>query len=214
MATTNFVDNTTVINAAWCNDVDAVVWGVFNGATTVTAAKTALNYGSLADLSTVNDSNWSGTDLAVANGGTGASTANAARTNLGVAIGTDVQAYDANTAKLNVAQAWTAAQRVSMSALTSGTTVTPDFALSNNFTLTLATNATLANPTNLVAGQSGSIVITQDATGSRTLGYGTYWKFSGGVAPLLTTTASAVDRLDYLVVSTTEIHAVLTVDIK
>jgi hypothetical protein len=94
--------------------------------------------------------------------------------------------------------------------LTDGTTITPDFSASNNFTVTLGGNRTLANPTNLVAGQSGSIFVVQDATGSRTLAYGAYFKFSGGVTPVLTTTANAVDSIDYIVRSSTNIHAVFT----
>jgi hypothetical protein len=125
-------------------------------------------------------------------------------------VGSTVQAYDADTAKTDVAQSFTAAQRGAISALTDGATITPDFAVANNFSVTLGGNRTLANPSNLTAGQSGSIFITQDGTGSRTLAYGSFYDFIGGTAPTLTTTAGATDRIDYVVRTTGSIHCVFT----
>ena len=125
-------------------------------------------------------------------------------------IGSTIQAYDADTAKTDTAQTFTAAQRGTIGTLTDGATITPDFATANNFTVTLAGNRTIANPTNITAGQSGSIFIVQDGTGSRTAAWGSYWDFAGGTAPTLTTTAAAVDRVDYVVRSSTSIHTVFT----
>lgn len=117
---------------------------------------------------------------------------------------------DATTtmAGLAVAQTFTKAQRGTITTLTDGATITPDFSASNNFSVTLGGNRTLANPSNIVAGQSGVIFISQDGTGSRTLSYGSYWDFPGGTAPTLTTTASAVDLIAYVVRTTTSIQAV------
>jgi hypothetical protein len=117
-------------------------------------------------------------------------------------------------AALAVAQSFTAAQRGTITALTDGATITPDFAAANNFSVTLGGNRTLANPTNLTAGQSGVITITQDGTGSRTLAFGSNWKFATGVAPTLTTTAAAVDVLAYYVESASRITARLIGDVK
>ena len=108
------------------------------------------------------------------------------------------------------ANTWTAGQRGEITALTSATSVTIDMANSNNFSCTMAHNIVFANPSNIVAGQSGSIFLTQDGTGSRTGSWGTYWDFIGGTAPTLTTTAAGVDRIDYVVLDSTNIQAVAT----
>jgi len=117
-------------------------------------------------------------------------------------------------AGIDVVQSYSKAQRGTVVALTDGATITADLAAGNNFSVTLAGNRTLANPSNVTAGQTGSIAITQDATGSRTLAYGTYWDFSGGTAPTLTTTANATDVLAYYVISATSIAATLITDVK
>ena len=116
-------------------------------------------------------------------------------------------------ALLSLAQSYTAAQRGTISALTDGATITADFAVANNFSVTLGGNRTLANPSNQTAGQSGCIWITQDGTGSRTLAYGSQWDFTSGTAPTLSTTAAAVDCLVYAVQSSTKITATLVTNL-
>jgi len=131
--------------------------------------------------------------------------------NITSAIGTTIQAYDADTAKTDTAQTFTSAQRGDIEAFTvNGASITPYFESANNYAITLTVNSTMNNGQNITAGQSGSIFITQDGTGSRTLAWGSYWKFAGGTAPTLTTTAGAVDRVDYVIESATSIHAVFT----
>jgi hypothetical protein len=116
----------------------------------------------------------------------------------------------ADNAVTGAAQTFTAAQRGAITTLTPGATVTPNFAASNNFSLTLGQTTTIANPTNLVAGQSGSIFLVQGGS-AYTASWGSYWDFASGTAPVLSG-ASKVDRLDYIVRSTTSIHAVFTAD--
>jgi hypothetical protein len=107
----------------------------------------------------------------------------------------------------------TKAAKADIGTLTDGATITPDFDANQNFSVTLGGNRTLANPSNIDAGQTGSIFVVQDGTGSRTLSFGSYWKFAGGTAPTLSTAAGAVDRIDYIVYTTTAIHAVATLNV-
>lgn len=101
-----------------------------------------------------------------------------------------------------------------LTALTSSAaSIAVNLNLANNFTHTTTENTTLANPTNMTAGQYGVIVITQGAT-PRTMAFGSYWKFAAGTVPSLTATASAVDVLAYYVESATRITARLIADVK
>ncbi len=77
-------------------------------------------------------------------------------------------------------------------ALVSGASVATNAALGSVFTLALATNATLANPTNLTAGQTVVWIVTQTA-GGNTLAYDTLFSWPGGTAPTLSTGAGDVD---------------------
>ena len=101
------------------------------------------------------------------------------------------------------------AQRARIESVTVGAAnVALDFANAQMFSITLGTNSNLNRPSNLTVGQSGTIFVVQDGTGSRTLSYSSVFDFVGGTAPTLTTTASAVDRIDYVVRTTSSIHAV------
>ena len=95
-----------------------------------------------------------------------------------------------------------------ITALTSASSVTIDFSLSNHFSCTMGHNITFANPTTESVGQSGTIVLTQDGTGSRTASWGSQFLWAGGTAPTLSTAANAVDRIDYFVAAADKIHCV------
>ena len=111
-------------------------------------------------------------------------------------------------------QTFSKAQRGSITSSTIlAANISLDFSLNNHFAVTLANNSHLNLPTNLVAGQTGSIFVVQDGTGSRTLSYAGAWEFPSGTAPTLTTTASAEDRIDYIVRASNAIHAVASLNV-
>jgi len=103
-----------------------------------------------------------------------------------------------------------------VSALSDGSTITVDFTSGIHHSVTLGGNRTFGNPSNdgSAVGQSGSIFITQDGTGSRTASFHSDYKFVGGTAPTLSTAANAVDRLDYVIKASGVIHCVVSLDIK
>lgn len=96
-------------------------------------------------------------------------------------------------------------------ALTDGANIAINMAHSDNFSVTLEGNRQLDFPSPApTPGKSGRIVVSQDAVGTRLLSYGAGYVFAGGVPPVLSVAATAVDVLEYYVISDTEVLIELT----
>ena len=112
-------------------------------------------------------------------------------------------------------QVVTGGVRGAITTLNDGASIAIDMDDNNNFKVTLGGNRTLANPSGTpVEGQTGFIEVIQDGTGSRTLSFGSNYRFVGGTAPTLTTTASAKDVLAYAVLSDEKIMITAHLDVK
>jgi len=113
-------------------------------------------------------------------------------------IGSSVQAYDADTAKTNVAQEFTKQQNFNASTLTDAVNIAWDLDDNQVTSVILTNNRTLDNPTNMKDGATYILTIKQDITGSRTIGFGSAYKFPAGLTPVLSTGSNAVDIISFI----------------
>ena len=106
----------------------------------------------------------------IANGGSASASASAARTALGVAVGSDVQGFDSDNAVTDAQQTFSKAQIGSTyTAALATTSGVLDFDTYNNFIITLANGSnTLAEPTteSSQVGQTGYMIFIQPSSGT------------------------------------------------
>lgn len=105
----------------------------------------------------------------------------------------DLAAHQKSTARQ-----YTAQQNFSAQTLTDGANVSWDLDTQQVANVTLGGNRTLDNPTNMVNGGNYSLIVRQDATGGRTLSFGTAYLWPSGTAPTLSSAANAVDILSFI----------------
>lgn len=107
---------------------------------------------------------------------------------------------DRQIAQLELAQEWLKQQNPDAGTLTDGANISWDLDGDNqqSVSVTLEGDRTLDDPTNMKDGASYVAIVKQDAVGTRTLAYGTAYKWPGGSAPVLSTAINSVDILFFV----------------
>ena len=132
--------------------------------------------------STISDSDWSGADLSIAKGGTGASSTNAARNNLGLAIGTDVLAPNGELKGYSETVQAMSANDV-------------DCTLGNVQTKSISGAVTLTFSNPPASGKAGSFTLIATFSGSPAITWPASVKWAGGTAP---DTVAGIDVFSFM----------------
>jgi len=106
--------------------------------------------------------------------------------------------FDRSVAVLGWAQEYTASHNFKATLLTDSATINWDLSSNQVAEVTLGGNRTFANPTNMRDGGVYILRIKQDGTGSRTLTWGSDYKWPGNTAPVLTTAANRTDVMTFI----------------
>jgi hypothetical protein len=187
------IGGVTIINNAGSGAVALSGINSLDATTEATIEAAIDTLSNLTSIGTIATGVWAATDVAVAHGGTGVSSAGDARTNLGLVIGTNVQAYDADLAAIagltsaaNKIPYFTGSGAAAVADFTAfgrsivddadagavRTTIGVDAAGTDN-----STNVTLAGSLDYltISGQEitrGAIVLTTDVSGTLPVGNG------------------------------------------
>lgn len=199
------------------------------GLTTLTTANTGAsnftatlpaNTGTIAELNLAQTfsaaQTFNNSDIKMVGSSTGATTltsANSGASNFTLTL----PAVTDTVATIGTSQTWTAGQAVtpdtsaSCGTISSGGTATPNFANSNSCQITMTSTGglTVANPTNIKAGQTYIITLTQSVSGSGSVTWSGDFKWAGGTAPTLSTAGGDRDDVSCYAFSTSALDCVL-----
>ena len=117
------------------------------------------------------------------------------------------------TTATNIKITGTSESTIHTQAASAGGNTSPAYQTADNFIITMGGNTTMT-ANNQKIGQTGAIFMVQDGTGSRTAAWHADYKWAGGTAPTLSTAANSIDRIDYFVKASNQIHAVASLDVK